>query len=125
MCQPGHANLAAVQVAIAGAGAFGVNAEDLALLQLLQGDIECLERFGAVGTVDGDDVHGFEEGLHHLAAGAGGVHVFGLGEECHAAGHHSGNNDGVQEGEMVGGDNHRAGGGEVLETGHTSAEIFM
>ena len=122
MRQPRHTNLAAVQVAVAGAGALGVNAEDLTLLQLLQGDVECLERFGTVGAVHGNDVHGFEECLHHLAARAGGVHVLSLGEERHAARHHGGNNDGVQEGQVVGGDNHRAGGGEVFESGHAGAE---
>ena len=122
MRQPRHTNLAAVQVAVAGAGALGVNAEDLTLLQLLQGNVERFERFGTVGAVHGDDVHGFKERLHHLAARAGGVHVLSLGEERHAARHHGGNNDGVQEGQVVGGDNYRAVGGEVFESGHAGAE---
>lgn len=65
--QPGYPDFSLIEVAIAGAGALGVDTEDLALVEAVEGSFEGLHGLFFVGAVDRNNVDDLEEGLHGLA----------------------------------------------------------
>ena len=105
--EPGQPGLALVEPAVGRAGALGVHAEQLALVQnALRGD-QCGLRGVGVGAVDGHlPGRGVEPALEPaLEAGAG--EVLGLGQEGDPAPDHQRQVEAVRDGQVVTGEDDR------------------
>ena len=110
----GHAGLAAVEAPVGAARALGVDAEELPRAQAVDAGLE--RRLGglAAGTVHGDGAHGLHEVLHRPALDALAGEVVGLADEGDLAVHQQRQEEGVDDRQVVGGQDRRALGGNVL-----------
>ena len=110
----GYPGLTAVEAPVGAARALGVDAEQLPRAQAVDAGLE--RRLGslAAGTVHGDGAHGLHEVLHRPALDALAGEVVGLADEGDLAIHQQRQEEGVDDRQVVGGQDRRALGGNVL-----------
>ena len=116
-CEAGDTNLGAIAAAVGATGAFGVDADDSAVLEDLCAGVEGFLALLAAGAVHGKLADTAEECRHGATLHAGGGEVVALGEEVYGARHGERNENGVAERQVVAGDN--VGSlGQIFEAHH-------
>ena len=103
--EAGDTDLGAVAASVGATGAFGIDADDAAVLEDLRAGIEGFLALLAAGAVHGKLADAAEERRHGTALHAGGGEVVALGEEVHGARHGERNENGVTERQVVACDN--------------------
>ncbi len=112
--QPGHARATAVQAAIAGARPLRVDTEGESVPQDLQGRVQPFLRSAKGSALNGNGAHGREEPPHPQAAYAVAGEVVGLGKEHDPAWSNQRDDEAVDEGEMIAGQQKGSGAGDIL-----------
>ncbi|AYN36745.1 hypothetical protein DUI70_6251 [Streptomyces albus] len=120
--QPGDAGAAAVQAAVGGAGALRVDAEDAAVLQDPAAGHQRGDPAVRAVPVDRDHADAGEEPGHQAALDALAGDVLVLADEEDLAFADQRQDERVDEGEVVAGEDHRTVAGDVLRALHPRAE---